>query len=78
MAAKTWCQDVWWVRSDPCGLFSAFFTMVLLLYAQLVIVFVLLLPWYGGMCSHVYLYTCCSVLAAFSHCRYYYCYYCCY
>lgn len=59
---------LWWVRSDPCGIFSAFFTIVLVLYAQYVMVAIIILPWYG-MCWHVLAYTCCSVLSIVSHSR---------
>jgi len=59
---------VWWVRSDACGLFSASFTVVLILYAQFVIVKVVLLPWYG-FSYHVILYTITSALALISHSR---------
>jgi len=59
---------VWWVRSDPCGLFSANLTIALILYAQFVIIKILVLPWFGfGI--HVLLYTCCSILAILSHTR---------
>jgi len=59
---------VWWVRSDPCGLFSANLTIALILYAQFVIVKILVLPWFGfGI--HVLLYTVCSILALLSHTR---------
>jgi palmitoyltransferase len=59
---------LWWVRSDPCGIFSAFFTVVLVLYAQYVMVAVIILPWYG-MCWHVIAYSCCTVLSIISHSR---------
>jgi len=59
---------VWWVRSDPCGLFSANLTIALILYAQFVIVKILVLPWFG-FGGHVLLYTCCSILALVSHTR---------
>eukprot|EP00808_Paulinella_micropora_P025969 g11239.t1 len=57
---------VWWVRSDACGIFSASLTLVLLLYAQCVIVGVVLLPWYG-LNVHTFLYTFCTLLAVVSH-----------
>jgi len=59
---------VWWVRSDWCGLFSAGFTVVLILYAEFVVVSVLLLPWYGFN-YHIIFYSICSVLALASHTR---------
>jgi len=59
---------VYWVRSDPCGLFSANLTVGLILYAQFVIVKILLLPWYG-FCGHVIMYTLISILALVSHTR---------
>jgi len=59
---------VWWVRSDPCGIFSAFFTILLVLYAQYVMVTVIILPWYG-MSWHVLAYTICSILSIVSHSR---------
>ena len=61
-------MNIWWIRSDPCGIFSAGcseysfgdiatsrriitsrtgFTVFLVLYAQFVIVRILLLPWKG-------------------------------
>jgi len=57
---------VWWVRSDPCGLFSAFLTLFLLIYAELVVVFVILLPWYG-LTYHILAYTTLVILATISH-----------
>jgi palmitoyltransferase len=39
---------------------------MLLLYAQVVVVFFLLLPWYG-ICWHMALYTFCTVMAIISH-----------
>jgi len=59
---------MYWVRSDPCGLFSANFTVLLILYALFVVLKILLLPWYG-FCFHVVIYTCCSILALISHTR---------
>eukprot|EP01006_Ploeotia_vitrea_P024107 TRINITY_DN56837_c0_g1_i2.p2 TRINITY_DN56837_c0_g1~~TRINITY_DN56837_c0_g1_i2.p2 ORF type:complete len:385 (-),score=161.00 TRINITY_DN56837_c0_g1_i2:39-1193(-) len=59
---------VWWVRTDPCGLFSAGLTSLLLIYAQFVFVWVVVLPWYG-LSWHVVLYTALSALAFVSHCR---------
>eukprot|EP00462_Mataza_sp_D1_P022674 CAMPEP_0175131226 /NCGR_PEP_ID=MMETSP0087-20121206/6427_1 /TAXON_ID=136419 /ORGANISM="Unknown Unknown, Strain D1" /LENGTH=310 /DNA_ID=CAMNT_0016413497 /DNA_START=16 /DNA_END=948 /DNA_ORIENTATION=- len=59
---------IWWIRSDPCGIFSASLTVVLVLYAQFVVVRVLLLPWYG-VCPHIIFYTLCSILSIVSHCR---------
>lgn len=59
---------MWWIRSDGCGLVSASLTVFLILYAQVVIVTVVLLPWYG-FCHHVIFYTICSLLALFSHSR---------
>jgi len=59
---------VWWVRSDPCGIFSALLTILLVLYAQVTIVAVVLLPWYGFN-WHTLAYTACSLLAIYSHCR---------
>jgi palmitoyltransferase len=59
---------MWWIRSDWCGLFSAGFTVVLILYAEVVVVAVLVLPWYG-YCYHVVLYSICSILALASHTR---------
>jgi hypothetical protein len=38
------------------------------MYAQIVIVFVLLLPW-QGLCKHVFLYSFCTAMAAISHTR---------
>jgi len=61
-------MNLWWVRSDPCGLFSASFTIVLILYAEYVVVAVLLLPWYG-FSWHVIAYTICTILAMVSHTR---------
>lgn len=59
---------IWWVRSDPCGMFSASLTVGLVLYAQVVIVRVLVLPWYG-FCQHVLWYSAASLLAIASHTR---------
>jgi len=59
---------MWWVRSDPCGLFSASFTVVLILYAEYVVVNVLVLPWFG-FSPHVIVYTILSALAITSHSR---------
>lgn len=59
---------VWWIRNDVCGLVSANLTVFLLLYAQVVVVSVLLLPWYG-FCYHIILYSCCTILALLSHSR---------
>jgi len=43
-------------------------TVVLLLFAQYVIVTIVILPWYG-FSLHVALYTALSMLALISHCR---------
>jgi len=59
---------VWWVRSDPCGLFSAALTIFLVLFAQVNIVTVVLIPWFG-LTWHAAAYTLCSILAILSHCR---------
>jgi len=61
-------MGLWWVRSDPCGLFSASFTIVLILYAEYVVVAILLLPWYG-FSWHVITYTILTILAIVSHSR---------
>lgn len=61
-------SNIWWVRSDPCGMFSASLTVGLVLYAQVVIVRVLVLPWYG-FCHHVIFYSCFSLLSIISHTR---------
>ena len=59
---------MWWIRSDVCGMFSAGFTVLLIMFAQYVIVAVVVLPWYG-FSFHVPLYTCFTLLALVSHCR---------
>lgn len=56
----------WWVTSDCCGLFSAFFTVFLTLYAQFVICKILLLPWYGWT-MHIPFYTCATLMAIWAH-----------
>lgn len=58
--------EVWFIASDCCGIFCAIFTLILLLYAEYVMVFVILgagSPW------HVLFYSVCSLLAIMSHCR---------
>ena len=59
---------MWWIRNDPCGLFSAFLTVVLLLYSQYVITTVILLPWYGAH-YHLAIYSLVTVLSLVSHTR---------
>jgi len=59
---------MWWVRSDMCGLFSAGLTVVLILFAQLVIVKVVILPWLG-FSLHVLLFTSLTMLALICHSR---------
>ncbi len=59
-------MGAWWVTSDPCGLFSAFFTVFLTLYAQFVIVKVVVLPWYGWS-WHIPAYTMCTVMSVWAH-----------
>jgi len=61
-------MGLYWVRSDPCGLFSANLTVLLILYAQFVVIKILLLPWYG-FGFHVLLYLITSALALISHTR---------
>jgi len=61
-------MGLWWVRSDPCGLFSASFTILLILFAEYVVVAILLLPWYG-MSWHVVAYSILSILSMVSHSR---------
>jgi hypothetical protein len=59
---------VWWVRSDYCGLFAANLTVALLLFAQVVVVSVVLLPWLG-LTWHTAAYTTLTALALISHTR---------
>jgi len=59
---------LWWVRSDPCGLFSASFTILLILFAEYVVVSILLLPWYG-FSLHIVIYTVLTILSMVSHTR---------
>jgi len=59
---------IWWVRSDPCGTFSASFTVFLILYAQFVVCRILIVPWYG-LCWHIPCYSVCTLLSLVSHCR---------
>ena len=59
---------MWWIRNDPCGLFSAFFTVILLLYSQYVITTVVLLPWYGAH-YHLIFYSVATLLSLVSHTR---------
>lgn len=59
---------MWWIRSDPCGMFSAIFTIVLILYSQWVIVTVVLVPWYGWH-WHCLAYTMMTIMALLCHSR---------
>jgi len=59
---------VWWVSSDGCGMFSANLTVLLILYAQVVITKVVVLPWYG-ITWHIVVYSIFSMLALISHTR---------
>jgi palmitoyltransferase ZDHHC3/7/25 len=58
----------WWVRTDPCGLFSANFTLMLFLFSYFVIVQMILLPWYGFQ-YHTVLFTIACILGVISHSR---------
>lgn len=57
---------MWWITVDTCGLVSANLTVLLLLFANYVVVKVLILPWVG-MSLHVYIYTAITALALWSH-----------
>ena len=59
-------MGTWWVTSDCCGLFSAFFTCFLTLYAQFVIVKVVVIPWFGWS-WHIPAYTMCTVMSVWAH-----------
>lgn len=59
---------MWWNRSSFCGLFTAFLTLGLTLFAQFVIVNIVLLPWFG-ISWHSVLYTFGTVLSVISHCK---------
>jgi len=59
---------VWWIRSDPCGIFSAALTVCLVIFAQVNIVANVLLPWFGFDWNTL-LYSLCSIGAIASHCR---------
>jgi len=65
-------MKIWWIRSSFGGLLGANLTVALILYAQYVIVSIVLLPW-KGFNYHTVLYTVCSLLALISHTRAQYC-----
>jgi len=59
-------MKIWWIRRDPCGLFSAGLSVALLLYSQYVMTTVIILPWYGAG-LHLCLYTLCTALGLYCH-----------
>ncbi|CEO96206.1 Palmitoyltransferase [Plasmodiophora brassicae] len=59
----------WFVTSDPCGLFCAFLTVCLMVFAHVVTVFLVLRGSQGLLSVHAILFTLCTVMALTSHCR---------
>lgn len=59
---------LWWIRNDPCGMFSAALTVGLVLFAHYVIVKLILLPW-AGFSHHIIWFSAICILSLISHTR---------
>lgn len=54
----------WFVTSDPCGLFCAFLTVCLMVFAHVVTVFLVLRGSQGLLSVHAILFTLCTVMGS--------------
>eukprot|EP00461_Guttulinopsis_vulgaris_P004157 UN04158 len=61
-------MKIWWVKNDICGLFCAIFTIALLLYAEIVMANVIILPWLGFDYNFI-IFTTLTILALVAHTR---------
>jgi len=65
-------DELWCVSNDPCGMCCVVVTYALIFFADYVVVFALLMPWYGlssPFFLHTFFFSVISILALTSHMR---------